>query len=142
MHTNKMKEHFKKVYPKYSTRQIENLVSAIASNKYWNVHSMRRDALYVVALTQARIPFKDGFKAESTAPKTVVLSPKAARFCRRGRILIVKDEFGDFISNTVLEWLVFTKLIRQDQNLIYKLFIENPNPPVFINNRLLKKILF
>jgi len=140
MHTKELREHFKSMYPKCSAREVENLVAAIVSNKYWKVHSMKSDALYVVALTQAKIPFKDGFKAESTAPKTVVLSPKAARFCRRGRILIVNNMGGDFISDTVLEWPVFLRLIRQDQNLIHNFFIENPDPLAFLNSRIFTKI--
>ena len=135
-----MREHFKKIYPKCSTNEIENLVSAIISSKYWKVHFEKRNVLYVVALTKAKIPFKDGFKAKSTAPKTVVVSYKAARFCKRGRILIVKDRGEDFISETVVEWLVFLKLIRQDQNLIYQFFIEYPDPPPFLNSRIFKKI--
>ena len=140
MHKQEMRKHFKKIYPKCSTIEIENLVSAIVTKKYWKVHSERKDALYVVALTQAKLPFKDGFKAESTAPKTVIVSPKAARLCRRGRILIVKDSGEDFISETIVEWPVFLRLIQQDQNLTYKLFIENPYPP-FINNRMFKNSL-
>ena len=135
-----MRKHFKSMYPKCSALDIENLVSAIASNKYWKLHSTKIDALYVVALSQAKIPFKDGFKAESTASKTVILSPKASRFCRRGRILIVKDRGENFISNTVLEWPIFIKLIKQDQDLIYKFFIENPSPPLFLNDRIFRKM--
>ena len=141
MHTQEMRKHFKKIYPKCSTIEIENLVSAITSNKYWKVHSERKDVLYVVALTQAKIPFKDGFKAESTVAKTVIVSPKAARFCRRGRILIVKDRGDDFRSDTIIEWPVFLRLIQQDQDLTYKFVIENPDPPIFINSQIFKKIL-
>ena len=140
MHTREMREHFKRIYPQCSTREIENLVSAIASNKYWKVHSEKNDALYAVALTQAKIPHKDGFKAESTAPGTVTVAPKAARFCRRGRVLIVKSRGGNLISDTVVEWPVFVRLIRQDQNMIYEFFIENYDPPVFLNSRAFGKI--
>jgi len=138
MHAREMREHFKRIYPECSTREIENLVSAIISGKYWKVHSEKSDALYVVALTQAKTPFKDGFKAKSTAPKPVVVSPKAARFCRRGRVLIVKDDGETFVSDTVVEWPVFTRLIRHDQNLIYKFLIENFEPPAFLNRRTFK----
>ncbi len=140
MHAREMREHFKRIYPKCSAYEIEDLISAIISSKYWKVHSEKSDALYVVALTQARIPFKDGFKAKTTAPKTVVVSRKAARFCRRGRILIVKDRSEDFMSETVVEWPVFINLIRQDQNLIYRLFVENPDAPAFLNSRTFEKI--
>lgn len=139
MHTKELREHFKRIYPKCPTIEIENLVSAIMSNKYWKVHLEKSD-IYVVALTQAKIPFKDGFKAKTTGPKTIVVSSKAARFCRRGRILIAKSKGENFISDTVIEWPVFLRLIRQEQNLITKFFIENPNPPAFLNNRAYKNI--
>jgi len=128
-------EQFRRIYPECSTREIENLVSAIISNKYWKVHSGKNDALYVMALTQARIPYKDGFKAKSTAPRTVIVSPRTARFCRRGRVLIVKKRGEYFVSDTVVEWPVFVKLIRQDQDTVYESLIESPNPPAFLNRR-------
>ena len=62
MHLREMKNHFKKIYPQCSMREIENLVSAIKSDKYWKVHKDKNDALYVVALTRAKIPLKGGFK--------------------------------------------------------------------------------
>ena len=99
---------------------------------------MKSDALYVLALTKAKIPFRDGFKAKTTAPKAVIISPKAARFCRRGRILIVKARDEDFISETIVEWPVFLRLIRQDQNLVYKFLIKYPDPPPFLNSRTFK----
>lgn len=138
--TAEMREHFKKIYPRCSSRDIDNLVSAIISSKYWKVHPERDDALYVVALTRAKVPFEDGFKAETTAPKTVIVSPKAARFCRRGRVLIAKNGDYNFTSDTVVEWPAFLKLIRQDPNSVYSLLIENPYPPSFLNTRILKRI--
>lgn len=140
MHTREMREHFRRIYPKCSTREIENLVSAIVSNKYWKVHSEKNDAIYAVALTQAKIPCRDGFKAKSTAPKSVTVSTKAARFCRRGRVLIIKSRDGNLISETVVEWPVFVRLIRQDQNIIYKFFIESHDPPMFLNSRTFSRI--
>ena len=140
MHTREMREHFKKIYPECSANEIENLVSAIASYKYWKVHPEKKNALYVVALTQAKVPFKDGFRAKSTAPKPIVVSPKAAKFCRRGRILIAKDRGEDFTADTVIEWPVFLGLIRKPQDHVYKFFVENPNPPAFLNSSTFKKI--
>ena len=138
MHTREMRDHFKRIYPQCSTTEIENLVSAIKSKKYWKVHSERKDALYAVALTRAQIQFKDGYKAKSTAPSQVVVVPKAVRFCRRGRILLVKKRGESFLSETVIEWPAFLQLLRQDQNIIYQFFVENPDPPVFVNRRILK----
>jgi hypothetical protein len=140
MHTREMREHFKRIYPECSANDIENLVSAITSYKYWNVHSKGKNALYAVALTQAKVPFKDGFRAKSTAPKPIVVSSKAAKFCRRGRILIAKDREEDFKADTVVEWPVFLRLIRHPQDHVHKFLVENPNPPVFLNSSIFKKI--
>ena len=141
MHYREMRDHFTKIISSCSPQEIDDLVSAIRSNKYWKVHSEKNDAIYVVALTQARIPFKEGFKAKSTASKTVVVGQKAARFCRRGRILVVKDQGKTFISNTVIEWPIFLRLIRKNQNHVYKSLIENPNPPPLLNSRTFRGVL-
>jgi hypothetical protein len=139
MHTRKMREHFKRIYPECSANEVENLVSAIASCKYWNVHPEKKNAFYVVALTQAKVPFRNGFRAKSTASKDVVVSSKAAKFCRRGRILIAKDRGEDFTADTVVEWPVFLRLMRQNQDHAYKIFVEDPDPPAFLNNVTFKK---
>jgi len=67
--------------------------------------------------------------------KKVILSEKAAKFSRRGRILVVKEKDGVFYSNTVIEWPIFLKVIRIDQNITYNILIENQNPPPFLNSR-------
>jgi len=136
-----LKRHFMRVYPECSRRGIDDLVSAILSGKYWKVHSGRDNAYYAVALTRARIPYMSGFKAKSTAPGTVIVSPRAARFCRRGRVLLAKKKDGIFISDTVIDWPAFLRIIRMDENLVYERLVENSNPPAFINRRTLIAVL-
>ena len=136
MHTKELKDNFRRMYTKCSENEIGDLVSAIISAKYWKVHSERKDYVYVVALSQAKIPLKDGFRAKSNAIEKIIVSKEAAKFCRRGRVLTVKKSNGDFKSNTVIEWPTFIKIIREDQDFIYKLIFESPNPPPFINRRM------
>ncbi|MFQ5711037.1 MAG: hypothetical protein ACE5GD_04560 [Candidatus Geothermarchaeales archaeon] len=134
-------KHFQKTYPSCSPREVSDLLSAVKSNKYWRVHTERRNALYVVALTRAKIPHRDGFKAKTTASKTVILSRRAARFARRGRILVAVDRGDHFSSDTVIEWPAFRKLIRRSPDSAYRLLVENPNPPPFISRRNLGRFL-
>lgn len=141
MRAEELKRLFRRIYPECSRLEIENLVSAMLSGKYWRVHPSRDDAYYVVALTRAKIPFMNGFRAKSTAPWPITISPRAARFCRRGRILVIKREDYAFISETVVEWPVFLRLMRMDENLTYKYLVENPNPPPFLNMRTFKALL-
>lgn len=130
-----------RVYPECSRRGIDDLVSAILSNKYWKVHSGRDDAYYAVALTRARIPYLDGFKAKSTVPGVVIVSRRAARFCRRGRVLLAKKRNGIFISETIIDWPAFLRIIRMDENLIYRRLVEGDSPPAFLNRRNLAILL-
>ncbi|MEM1550439.1 MAG: hypothetical protein QXR13_00720, partial [Candidatus Bathyarchaeia archaeon] len=101
----------------------------------WKVHSSKDDAYYAIALTRARIPYMDGFMVRSTAPGIVIVSPRAARFCRRGRILVVKRKNDIFISETIMDWPAFLKMIKMDENLIYKHLVEKSNPPAFLKRR-------
>lgn len=141
MRTGELKRLFRRIYPECSQLEIENLVSAMLSRKYWRVHPSKDDAYYVVALTRAKIPFRNGFRAKSTAPWPIIISPRAAKFCRRGRILIIKRKECTFISETVVDWPVFLRLMKMDENLAYKYLIENPNPPPFLNMRIFRALL-
>lgn len=139
MSFEELKAHFKRIYPSCSSIEIENLVSAILHDKYWKVHMDRSDIIYVVALTRARYPFNDGFRARATAVGSVVVSRKASKFCRRGRILLAKRVNDKFISETVIDWPTFIKIMRLNEDFVYKLLVETENPPVFLNKRILSK---
>jgi len=136
-----LRKTLKRLYPRCRQLEIENLVSAILSRKYWKVHPDRDDAYYVVALTRARNLFRNGFRAKSTAPWPITVSPRAARFCRRGRILVVKREDHNFISETIIDWPVLLRLMKMNEDLAYKYLVENPDPPPFLNMRIFKAIL-
>ncbi|NIM44502.1 MAG: hypothetical protein GTN80_02120 [Nitrososphaeria archaeon] len=133
-------KHFQRMYPGCSTREISDLVSAIRSKKYWNVHPQREDAIYVVALTSAKIPDRNGFKAGTTA-SNVVVSRRVSRFARRGRVLVASDRRDHFYSETVIEWPAFRRLIRQEPDAVYRFLLENPHPPSFINCRNIAAVL-
>lgn len=140
MRAEDLRRHFMRIYPSCSRREIEDLVSAVLSNKYWKVHPEMNDAYYAVALTRAAIPYKDGFIARATFPRRVVVSPRAARFCRRGRILVIRLGRGYPSSETVIDWPAFLRLIRMNGDLVYKLLIEARDPPAFLNRRSLSAL--
>lgn len=142
MHAEELRRHFRRIYPECSRHDIENLVSAIISKKYWRAHPSRNDIYYAVALTRAKIPCTNGFKAKSTAPGPVVVSPKAARFCRRGRVLLVRrGSGGTFTSETVIDWPTFLRLIKLDEDKVCRYLIEDSNPPAFLNRRAFTALL-
>lgn len=141
MRSEELRRLLRRLYPRCSWLEIENLISAMLSGKYWRVHSAKDDAYYVVALTRAKIPFRNGFRAKSTAPWTVTISPRVAGFCRRGRILVIKRGNHNFISETVIDWPVLLRLMKMNEDLAYKYLVENPNPPPFLNMRIFRAIL-
>jgi hypothetical protein len=129
-------EHFKKVYPSCSNKEIRNLVNAIKGNKYWKVLPKLRNLIYVVALTRAKYSSKDGKLATATYLKRVVVDNEVARFCRKGRILMVileGEEKGKAIW--VLTYPAFLELMRDEEkvkNLLKEL------KPMFITAKRLK----
>ncbi|MEM2320617.1 MAG: hypothetical protein QXS79_01850 [Candidatus Bathyarchaeia archaeon] len=141
MRAEELRKYFLKVYPGCSRRRIDDLVSAIISNKFWKVHSDKDDAYYAIALTRARIPYMGGFKAKSTAPGIIIVSRGAARFCRRGRVLVAKRRNNVFTSDTVIDWPAFLRIIKMDESLVYRRLVEDLNPPAFLNRRNLSFLL-
>lgn len=133
---------FKRRYPYASLKCLRDLASSIKEGKYWRLHPEKSDALYVVALTRAKIPFKDGFKARATTPTCfVIVSRRAARFTRRGRVLIALEKDGGFYADVVLEWPLLYKIIRLNHELVYEYFTLNKNCPAFINRGNMPKVL-
>jgi len=127
------------MYPKCSDREIENLIEAIKGEKYWNVSPNHNDMIYVVALTRAKIPKLDGLQAKVTFLKKVTISPEAANFSRKGRVLIVVKNGSNYIGKSVITWSAFLRMMNENSNFIYNLVIEGKIPP-FINNKNISSI--
>ncbi len=115
-------------------------MEAIRGDKYWFVHPGKRDALYVVALTRAKIPAVQGYRARGTHLGFVSLTSEAAPYCRRGRIIAVTRLGPRFAGRCVIPWPEFLKLIKFDSATIYRALLENQLPP-FINRRALTGLL-
>jgi uncharacterized MAPEG superfamily protein len=141
MRPRDLRRSLRKLYPKYTTRMIDDLKSSIRSKKHWKVHGKRGDALYAVALSRAKRPFMSGFRVKTTASKTVVVEGEASRYVRKGRILVVVDRGEYLICRTVIDWPAFRKLMHQDQDGLYTLFVDRSKPPRFIDRRNLGNII-
>ncbi|MEM3383486.1 MAG: hypothetical protein QXL52_03650 [Nitrososphaerales archaeon] len=132
--------HFKKIYPNCSRKEIQDLIEAIKWDKYWLVCPNYKNAMYTVALTRANIPKENGFQARTTYLKRVVVVSEAARFSRKGRILMVIKLGSKYVAKSVISWSAFLRLINEDTNLIYNMLIEGKFPP-FINDKNIKAII-
>jgi len=131
--------HFAKVYPSCRRRDIEDLVAAIRGNKYWNIHSGLRDAMYVVALTRAEIALKQGFLARATHVGQIRVVEAAAKYCSKGRVLVAMKEGSGFEAVSVITWPAFLRFIRLDSSRIYEDLLSGQLPP-FIGERYVAEI--
>lgn len=125
---------FKRIYPECSRKEIEDLVEAIKGDKYWLVSPNYKDAIYTVALTKANIPEASGFQAKATHLKKVIVAFEAAKFSKKGRILMVIKSGSDYIAKSVILWSAFLRIMNENPDAIYKMFVEGKIPP-FVNNK-------
>ena len=132
--------HFKRIYPECSRKEIQDLIEAIKGDKYWLVCPNHKNAIYVVALTRANIPKENGFQARATYLKRVIVVPEAARFSRKGRVLMAIKLDSNYIAKSVILWSAFLRLMNEDSNLIYSMLMEGKIPP-FVNNKSVKAII-
>lgn len=133
-------EHLRKAYPRCSNRKINDLVSAIEEDKYWWVCPGKKDAVYVVALTKAQIPLKDGFQARATHVGRVRVLRSAARFSRKGRVLLAVKEGTGFVARCAITWPAFLQLMHEEPQAVYELERSGLLPP-FVNEKNLPIII-
>ena len=134
MKTSELYVHFKKIYPECSIKEIKNLIEAIKGDKYWRVFPNHRDAIYVVALSRAKIPLLNGYQAKATYLKKVIVSPQSAIFSRKGRILLTFKKGSNYKAKCVITWPAFLKLMNEDPGSIYEKFSKGKFPP-FVNSK-------
>ncbi|MDW8044224.1 MAG: hypothetical protein RMJ31_00395 [Nitrososphaerota archaeon] len=118
-----------RMYPNCSQRDVMDLVNAIDGDKYWYVYPKFKDAIYVVALSRAKIPLAKGFQARATYVGKISVDARASRFCRRGRVLIAIREGSKFRAVSVVTWPAFIKLMRERAERVYDLLIRGGLPP-------------
>lgn len=132
-------KYFAKVYPSCSRRDIEDLVAAIRANKYWRIHSGLRNALYVVALTRAKITSQGGFLARATHLGQIKVTEAASKYCRKGRVLVAIKKNSGFEAVSVITWPVFLRFIRLNSGRVYEDLL-NGRLHAFIGERYVAQI--
>jgi len=126
--------HLKKLYPECSRKDLEDLIGAIKGDKYWLVDPNHEDAIYIVALTRANILKANGLQAKATHLKRVIVVAEAARFSRRGRVLMAVKSGSNYIAKSVITWPAFLRMMGGDSITIYKMLMSGSIPP-FVNSR-------
>lgn len=93
-----------------------------------------------MALTRAQIRTARGLQARATAVGKVVVSAKAAKFCRRGRVILVLRVGPTNYGVSVILWPTFRRLMKLDTAKLYSLVTVGKFPP-FLGNREYRELL-
>jgi len=128
-----LKRRIQNLYPECTDRDIEDFIAAIKFDKYCSGLPGRRDLIYVVALTKAKIPLEGGFQARATHLKRVLVSEKASPFCRWGVILAAINIGGRYVANTVLTWPAFLKIMRGKAEEAHQLLSKPSGVPPYLD---------
>lgn len=64
----------------------------------------------------------------------------AAKYCRRGRVLLVLRESNTNFGLSVIPWPIFRRLMRLDTARIHRLAVTRRFPP-FLGNREYRRLL-
>ncbi|MEM4310800.1 MAG: hypothetical protein QXX95_00215 [Nitrososphaerales archaeon] len=105
-------KHFKRVFKDAKAQVVRDLVEAIKGDKYWK--AMSKDYLFLLALSRARLPYGKYYLAKTTHFKRVLVEEEIAKYCRRGRVLMVRKDRGNLIAEKILSWEAFVKFMRRD----------------------------
>lgn len=128
------------LYPTCSAKEISTLVAAIMGDKYWRVAPGVGDAIYVVALSRAKVRTPYGFKARCTHLGFIDMHRESSRHCRMGRILLAERAREDFFTvRSVVPWPVFLVLLPHSQR-IYNAMKER-TLPVYLRRSALRGLL-
>ena len=117
-------KRYKRIHPGCTNKEIMDLVNAIKENKYWNVLPNEKNALYVVALTRARITVKKDNVVRVTYFGKILVDREVARFCSRGKILLVVRENSHFKGRYIITWPAFLNIMRNNPELFYNALIK------------------
>lgn len=117
-------KRYRRIHPGCTKKEIEDLVSAIRGDKYWNAFPNSRDALYVLALTRARIRASNKNNVvKVTHLGKILVQQDVARFCSRGKVLLVVKENSHYRARYVITWPAFVNIMRSNSELFYQALI-------------------
>jgi len=114
-----------------------DIEGAIGGDKYWNVAEGRRDYVYALALSRARIPAPGGRYVRATGFGRVIAPESTARFCRKYRVLLVESRRRIVVS--VLTWNAFREAMANPDRILSAL--ESGSLPRYINYRVISGIM-
>lgn len=118
-------KRYRRVHPGCTRKEIEDLVNAIRDGKYWNAFPGCRDALYVLALTRARIRAKKGNVVRVTHFGKILVDRSIAGLCSRGKILLVIREDSQYRAKYVVTWPAFLNIMRGNSEQFYRALIRS-----------------
>jgi hypothetical protein len=113
-------KRYKRIHPGCTNKEIMDLVNAIKENKYWNVLPSEKDAVYVVALTRARIRVNKDNVVRVTHFGKILVDGEIAKFCSRGKVLLAVKENSHFKGRYIITWPAFLNIMRTDAELFYR----------------------
>ena len=118
-------KRYRRTHPGLARKAVEDLVNAVRDGKYWNALPNSKDALYVVALTRARIKAKGGKVVRVTHFGKVLVDESIARFCSRGKVLLLVRENAHYVARYVITWPAFLNVMRGDPERFYNELIRS-----------------
>jgi hypothetical protein len=117
-------KRYKRIHPGCSNKDITDLVNAINANKYWNVLPGEKDAVYVVALTRARIKVNKDNVVRVTHFGKILVNGEIARFCSRGKVVLAVRQNSSFKGRYVITWPAFLNIMRTNPERFYHALME------------------
>ena len=133
-----MKRDTASVFEKISKKERSNLLQAIKGKKYWNISEGNHEYVYAVSLSRARISAPSGYYANTSAFGRIQVVPKAAKYCRKYRVLLIN--LKSKIAYSTLTWMSFTTIMKKHSSLIENL-VQNDKIPPYINSRILHELV-
>jgi hypothetical protein len=118
-------KRYKRIHPGCTNKEIEDLVNAIKEDKYWNALPNYKDALYVVALTRARIKVNKANVVKVTHFGKILVDQSIAKFCSRGKILLVVRDNSHYRARYVITWPAFLNIMRGNSESFYNVLISS-----------------
>ena len=113
-------KRYKRIHPGCTKKEIMDLVNAIKENKYWNVLSNNKDAVYVIALNRAQIKVNAQNVVRVTYFGKILVDRDIAKYCSRGKVVLALRENSNFNGRYVITWPAFLNIMRNDPELFYR----------------------
>jgi len=127
-----------RMYPSCTRREVEQLAASMDGDKYWRGPKMH---VFAVALTRARNRAGGGRFARATGVGTVWVPERLAKFCRKGKVLLILTEAEPMRTLAVLSWPAFLYVMRRRnvEKLVHR--VSSSGIDVHIDVRSAKRML-